>query len=461
MRRIVILLLACAFLLGAVGCGSFAPNRQHEKCPFEPDLVKTISVDASPRWQPTGVFVHPKDDILIHAEGTWGMRLEAGPDGNWGANAVLGFGFVLMWFQPVPRFGEWRWNELVGKIGDKSGFLVGSEKRLLVADNGAGELLMAFNNIMSGHGTMHVTVYQRFHDRSRAATVPAEYRPKRSASATLPATSPTFGQRPPSPAPPAIRNVHVLIIGVGAYEDASISALPYSQHDAQRVLDFFANSKLSLARPENVHLLTDRANEDDLKADKAGMLTAVRKYLIDKAGPEDMVIFYFSGHGDAGKSTEENVAYYLVPMDARKDNLQDTAIDLDTFQARWNEIKAGVKVCIVDSCNSGGFVAMKDLSIRGVDRMADAGTTVLAASAPGEKALGWPEKGHSLFTQVLLDGLSGKADLPVGYGDGKLTLREIKLWLEQSVPAKAKELGAKQTPMITVPEGWDGIYITR
>ncbi len=265
-------------------------------------------------------------------------------------------------------------------------------------------------------------------------------------------------------APTAYRQVHVLVIGVGRYEDRRIPALEYADADAKAMYEFFCGP-LSPARPENVHLLIDKPNADGLKADRGGILAAIRKYLIENVHKDSLAILYYSGHGDAGTAgtRDANVEYYLVPMDARSDNLVDTAISLDAFQRRWDEIDAGLKVFIADSCNSGGFVSIKGITVKGVSRMAEGqrGTVVFAASQPGEKALGAADKRRSLFTQVLLDGLGGKADLPVGYGDGSLTIGELKLWLEQHVPARARKMGASQTPVVKVPAGRESVYLTK
>ena len=61
---------------GAAGCGTFPPDRLYEKCPFEADLVKTITVDASAHWQSSGVFVHSGDKVVVTSKGKRGSFTE-------------------------------------------------------------------------------------------------------------------------------------------------------------------------------------------------------------------------------------------------------------------------------------------------------------------------------------------------------------------------------------------------
>ena len=67
------------------------------------------------------------------------------------------------------------------------------------------------------------------------------------------------------------------------------------------------------------------------------------------------------------------------------------------------------------------------------------GITVVTA-ASGQQLASWDEKAkHGLFTKHLLDGLKGKADgKRYGNGDGKVTLAEVKNYLDREMSYQAR-----------------------
>jgi len=69
--------------------------------------------------------------------------------------------------------------------------------------------------------------------------------------------------------------------------------------------------------------------------------------------------------------------------------------------------------------------------------------------------------GHGLFTHVLLQGLAGKADMVCGDNDGRVTLAELKRWLDKRVPLEARKMGGNQTPITSLVDAWGEVYLTR
>ena len=274
---------------------------------------------------------------------------------------------------------------------------------------------------------------------------------------------PSKGQANEASLPPRIRNAHILIIGIGTYSDLSIPRLSYTVSDAKAMYDFFKTSPRSPARPSNVHYVGDQLNEDGLRADKRGMMLAIDRYLVKKAAhKDDMAIFYFSGHGDTGKHPTKGTEYYLMPLDAAMDSLYVTAIELSEFQRMWNAIPANTKILIVDACNSGGFSGVKGRGgITGVDSISGEAKAVFSACKGDEKSIECPQLGHGLFTHVLLEGIKGKADMVCGNNDERVTLAELKRWLDQQVPLEARKVGGRQTPITSLVDAWGDVYLTR
>ena len=270
--------------------------------------------------------------------------------------------------------------------------------------------------------------------------------------------SPTHGG-----APASICNVYVLVIGIGAYKDPNIPALRYTTSDAKAVYEFFKQSPSSPTRPDNVHILGNEPNEDRLVADKRGILLAMDRYLVKKAVREnDMVILYFAGHGELGAHPTKGTEYYLLPQDAVLDSLYITALELSEFQRLWSAVRAKTKILIADACNSGGFSGVRGMGgVTGVEAVTGEAKAVFSACKSDQKSLESTKLGHGLFTHVLLQGLKGKADMVCGNDDQRVTLAELKRWLDQQVPLEARKAGANQTPITSVVDAWGDVYLTR
>lgn len=101
----------------------------------------------------------------------------------------------------------------------------------------------------------------------------------------------------------------------------------------------------------------------------------------------------------------------------------------------------------MDACQSAGVLttlargAAEEKAIAQLAR--STGTHWLTASGSEQFATEFDELGHGVFTYVLLEALSGKADS----GDHRVTVNELKAYLESRVPeVSEKYRGNPQYP---------------
>lgn len=105
--------------------------------------------------------------------------------------------------------------------------------------------------------------------------------------------------------------------------------------------------------PENARLLIDE------RATRANIEEALR-WLARVAGPEDRVVFFFSGHGvrrAGGASTNreaDNAQDYISPWDSRSEGY-DFDLSDDRFAELADAIPARTQVIVIDACYAGGF----------------------------------------------------------------------------------------------------------
>jgi uncharacterized caspase-like protein len=174
------------------------------------------------------------------------------------------------------------------------------------------------------------------------------------------------------------------------------------------------------------------------------------------AGEQDLLLFYFTGHGvlDSGEA-------YLVPCDARIANLQDTAIPMRRVKDIIMGSNARAKIMLLDACHSGAQIGkagahMNQGFIQRVFEEAE-GLAILASCQQGQVSYEWHDKNQSVFTYYLLEGLAGAADFD---HKGFVTIQDVHRYVVDQVKVWSLEHGHIQVP--TLGGGWSGdIIITR
>jgi WD40 repeat protein len=236
--------------------------------------------------------------------------------------------------------------------------------------------------------------------------------------------------------------LHLLVVGINKYKNPKYN-LNYATADATSFKAALEQSSGSIFSQTNAVFVNDE------KATKEGISTELMK-IKASAQAQDVFIFYYAGHGVLNDKNE----FFLVPHDVTQLYGNDEGLDQKGLSAKQlqdfsKEIKAQKQLFLLDACQSAG--ALDAISQRGVAeekaiaQLARAtGTHWLTASGSEQFASEFAQLGHGTFTWVLLEALTGKAD--VG-GDGKITVKELDAYLQEHVPeVTAKYKGTPQYP---------------
>ncbi|MFF7634617.1 caspase domain-containing protein [Kitasatospora sp. NPDC008050] len=114
---------------------------------------------------------------------------------------------------------------------------------------------------------------------------------------------------------------------------------------------------------------------------------------------EDLLLFYYSGHGLLGPRRHE---LYLSLAGTRPDRLAFTALPFDAMRDACLASRATNRVVILDSCFSGRAIG-ETLAADAVLGQLDVTGTYTLASAPANRtALALPGEEHTAFTERLL-----------------------------------------------------------
>jgi hypothetical protein len=238
--------------------------------------------------------------------------------------------------------------------------------------------------------------------------------------------------RPKTTAPANVTpKVWALAVGVAAYDPTVIKPLKFTDDDAYRMLNFWKSPGGGSLDDEHAQALVDEA------ATKENIVKTLREMFL-KAGPNDLVIFYFSGHGLTG-------AFLPVDYDGVRNKLLHSEV-----QKIFAKCPAKFKLCIADACHSGSLLAQRaDRDKEMIDTYYKAlsessgGTALLMSSKADEDSLESTPLRQGVFSHFLLRGIKGEAD---ANGDKIVTIQELFNYVEHSVDSFAKDNNRAQTP---------------
>ncbi len=142
-----------------------------------------------------------------------------------------------------------------------------------------------------------------------------------------------------------------LIVGVGQYKSPNIPDLPGPPQDANRFYELLTGLNGYGFPKENVCVLRDA------EATTEGFKKYFSSALINRARPQDEVVFYYAGHGsqtsDKNGDEQDGMDETFVLHDSRSDGIKDfTDDEFDSLLTSLHEKTQQITV-FLDSCNSG------------------------------------------------------------------------------------------------------------
>ena len=215
------------------------------------------------------------------------------------------------------------------------------------------------------------------------------------------------------------RTIYVLSVGINDYR--YISDLQKTENDAREF------SELYMTHTKNVTTLLGS------QATRENILSSLRSCFA-KAGADDIVVFFFSGHGDKGG---------LCAYDTKG---RSRLVTYAEVQKAIGSCKAANKQLFIDACYSGGLRDGKKTARQATTArppLSDTqGIMLFLSSRTGETSQEnrWADNGF--FTQYLIKGLKGAADTD---SDRIITAKEIFTYVSAKVSERTRK---KQNPVM-------------
>ncbi len=241
-------------------------------------------------------------------------------------------------------------------------------------------------------------------------------------------------------------SLYILAIGVDQYRNSRYN-LNYAKADARGMAIELSKAARSLYKQIYIDSLFDKEATTENLQQKLGSLR-------EKVQPEDVFIFFYAGHGvmsdpeDAKEADFYLVLHNVTQMLGNEQQLASNGFSSTSLKRSLLEIRAQKQLIFFDACNAGGAVnnftrgAGEEAAILQLAR--STGMTVLSSTNQEQQATEVGQLGHGIFTYALLNGINGEADLKK---DGKVTVKEIELYLNEVIPLLSEKYkGTQQFP---------------
>ena len=222
--------------------------------------------------------------------------------------------------------------------------------------------------------------------------------------------------------------IWAVVIGVAGYSHMPV--LNYTDDDAYRMYAFFKSPEGGALDDDHIKILVDEA------ASKKNILSTMRT-IFGEAGPNDLVLLYFSGHGLMG-------SFLPIDFDGFNNKLYHAEIN-EVFEA----CQAKFKLCIADACHSGSLLAAKGDAVpqtlstfyRSLAQSSP-GSALIMSSKKDETSLESKGLRQGVFSHFLERGLKGDADIN---NNKIITIQELFNFIYHQVRTYT---GNRQSPII-------------
>ncbi len=221
--------------------------------------------------------------------------------------------------------------------------------------------------------------------------------------------------------------IWALIIGIASYNH--MPTLHFTDDDAYRMYAFLKSPEGGALPDEQISILVD---EDATKRKILKKLRAISS----QAGPNDLVLLYYSGHGIKG-------AFLPIDFFNGENQLKHSEI-----AAILDRSRAKNKLVIADACHSGSWLTAKGDGRPRLEQFykslaeAKPGTALIMSSKSEETSLESSGLRQGVFTHYLIRGMKGEADTN---GDFLVSVDELYRFVAKGV---REYTGNRQSPII-------------
>lgn len=217
---------------------------------------------------------------------------------------------------------------------------------------------------------------------------------------------------------PLVSNARVYLVSVGIadysrFPSKKISNLNLTVNDAKTMVNLYSKN----TNVDYSLLLNEKATKDRI-------VRAIKK-VFNMASKDDIVMFFFSGHGYTGGLCAS-----------------DGLLTYKEIRKAMAQCKCPNKIMMIDACRAGGLRVDDKKSQQATSDAKKANVMLFLSSRNNENSIERLDMKNGLFTNFLYKGLTGSADVN---HDRVITAKELFDYVHKNV---AKESIEKQHPVM-------------
>lgn len=235
------------------------------------------------------------------------------------------------------------------------------------------------------------------------------------------------------------QSLRVTAVGIDRYAGKALR-LNYAVADAKGVADELRRRASAVFGGVESDLLLDK------KASRAGIEQALGR--LSETSPTDVAVIFLAGH-----ARTVGGEWYFLPReltDLKSDSqVRQLGISGKALADALTGIPAQRVLLVVDACQSGAVLGSFESfgQRRALQELKDrTGVAVIAATRADQLAPEYESLGHGLLTYTFLEGMrsaGGGFRADTAPRDGRITVAELKAYVERRAPELAGELNAR------------------
>ncbi|MBX3170125.1 MAG: caspase family protein [Candidatus Eremiobacteraeota bacterium] len=233
-----------------------------------------------------------------------------------------------------------------------------------------------------------------------------------------------------------------VVVGIDNYAKEGIPALRYAGADAK----LFAQALQTLLKvpQDHLYLFTSDSVESGQSPSRLNLVYRL-DWLSKNARAEDVVIFYFAGHG----AQVEGTSFLLTDdSDPRSlETLKASALNTADLNRLIDRTAAAKTLTVLDACRNNPSGGRDEYSVAAQFALTGKGKEVvgLVSCSPGQRSWEWEAKKHGFFTYFLVEAMQGKT----GGIKGNITPASLAEFLDTQVPTQTLSVvRQKQNPRL-------------
>jgi hypothetical protein len=233
---------------------------------------------------------------------------------------------------------------------------------------------------------------------------------------------------------------HAVVVGINNYQDTGISDLSKARNDAKLVGKILREQ----GEFENVFVMTDdidpRNDKENLYPTKLNIEEKLDS-LLRFSEPDDLVVFFFSGHGIS--DPDENG--YLVTVDTVTDKQFNTSLRINDVVSRLKTKGIKKSLLVLDACRDVLYSSKSSSRNSLLEKEyteSEVAATFYSTKA-GYYSYEDDETDYGVFTKYLVMGMEGQAD---ANSDGVVAFSELEQFVQKGVKDWSTKKNKQQKP---------------